>query len=394
MTKNKKKFLITSVTILLIIIIVIVGIFSTSNKKSYYSYKDFYYELEQGKIEKVLIQENNISFKKINDENEYYTENPNSNNFKEELLLKGVIVEVDNSAQTLAFVFDLIFYLIFFGVAGFGIYKLISLNSKTFKVVKKTNVKFEDIAGMDDLKKEMLKSVEILKNPKEYREQGIRQIKGIILEGSPGNGKTLFAKALAGETDVNFIATKGADFQSAMMSMGARKIKMLFKKARKYAPCIIFIDEFDGIGERRNYAGTGVDKENNRIITSMLNEMDGFDSQDGILVIAATNSYASLDPALIRPGRFDLKYNISNPDYNTRLKLIELYTKKKKLNEKLDIKKLADAFENLSSAAIEAIINEASMLAILEKNEEVTIENIIVAARKTNCNINLRKLTR
>lgn len=393
MTKNRKKLLII-ISIILLVIVILVAANLSDNNKNYYSYKDFYYELEKENIEKVLIQENNIVFKKIEDEKEYYTENPNSNNFKEELLLRGVEVEVDNSTQTIAFVFDLVFYLIFFGAAGFGVYKLISLNSKTFKVVKNTNVKFEDIAGMDDLKKEMLKSVEILKNPKDYKEKGIRQIKGIILEGNPGNGKTLFAKALAGETDVNFIATKGADFQSAMMSMGARKIKMLFKKARKHKPCIIFIDEFDGIGERKNYAGTGVDKENNRIITSMLNEMDGFDSQDGILVIAATNSYASLDPALIRPGRFDLKYNIPNPDYNTRLKLIELYTKKKKLNEKLDIKKLADAFENLSSAAIEAIINEASMLAILENNEEITVENIIVAARKTNCNINLRKLTR
>lgn len=390
--KNKKVLIIIAL-LLLIVLLLVVAILNTS-EKNYYSYKDFYYELEHNKIESVLIQNDSILFKKINDEKEYYTENPNSNNFKEELLLRGVTVEVDNSVQTVAFVFDLVFYLIFFGAAGFGIYKLISLSSKTFKVVKKTNVKFEDIAGMDDLKKEMLKSVEILKNPKEYNSKGIRQIKGIILEGNPGNGKTLFAKALAGETDVSFIATKGADFQSAMMSMGARKIKMLFKKARRHKPCIIFIDEFDGIGERRNYAGTGVDKENNRIITAMLNEMDGFDSGDGILVIAATNSYASLDPALIRSGRFDLKYNISNPDYNTRIKLIELYTKKKTLNENLEIKKMAEAFDNLSSAAIEAIINEASMLAILENKEEITVEHIIVAARKTNCNINLRKLTK
>ena len=110
-------------------------------------------------------------------------------------------------------------------------------------------------------------------------------------------------KALAKEADVNFIATKGADFQSAMMSVGAKKIKALFKKARKHKPCIIFIDEFDAIGERRNYAGSGVDKENNRIVTAMLNEMDGFSSSDGILVIAATNSYASLDAALIRPRK-------------------------------------------------------------------------------------------
>lgn len=391
--KNKKIILLI-LSVILIFIIVVVAITLNVEEANYYSYKDFYYEMENNNIESTIIQNDTISFKKINDDKKYYTNNPNSNTLMETLLLKGVDVNVDNSTEKLAFVFDLFFYLIFFGAAGFGIYKLISLNSKTFKVVKKTNVKFDDIAGMEDLKKEMLKAVEILKNPKEYQEKGIRQIKGIVLEGNPGNGKTLFAKALAGETDVSFIATKGADFQSAMMSMGARKIKMLFKKARKHKPCIIFIDEFDGIGERRNYAGTGVDKENNRIITTMLNEMDGFDTQAGILVIAATNSYNSLDPALIRPGRFDLKYNISNPDYNTRIKLIELYTKKKKLDQSLDIKKMADSFENLSSAAIETIINEASMLAILENKEEITQENIIVAARKTNSNINLRKLTK
>ena len=391
---KKNKIVIPAfIVVLLLLIFIVTEVILV--EKNYYSYKDFYYELENDKIESVIIEnEDNIKFKKINDDKEYYTENPNSSDFKEQLLLKGIIVQTDNLTETVGFVLDLLFYLIFFGAVGFGIYKLISLNLKTFKVVKKTNVKFEDIAGMDDLKKEMLKAVEILKSPKEYEEKGIRQIKGIILEGNPGNGKTLFAKALAGETDVKFIATKGADFQSAMMSMGARKIKMLFKKARKNKPCIIFIDEFDGIGERRNYAGTGVDKENNRIITAMLNEMDGFNSEDGILVIAATNSYSSLDPALIRPGRFDLKYNISNPDYNTRIKLIELYTKKKVLNEKLEVKKMADAFDNLSSAAIESIINEASMLSILENKEEITVEHIIVAARKTNCNINLRKLTK
>lgn len=391
--KRNKIVIPAFIVVLLLLILIVTELILV--EKNYYSYKDFYYELENYKIESVIIEnEDTIKFKKINDDKEYYTENPNSSDFKEQLLLKGIIVQTDNLTETVGFVLDLLFYLIFFGAVGFGIYKLISLNSKTFKVVKKTNVKFEDIAGMDDLKKEMLKAVEILKSPKEYEEKGIRQIKGIILEGNPGNGKTLFAKALAGETDVKFIATKGADFQSAMMSMGARKIKMLFKKARKNKPCIIFIDEFDGIGERRNYAGTGVDKENNRIITAMLNEMDGFNSEDGILVIAATNSYSSLDPALIRPGRFDLKYNISNPDYNTRIKLIELYTKKKVLNEKLEVKKMADAFDNLSSAAIEAIINEASMLSILENKEEITVEHIIVAARKTNCNINLRKLTK
>ncbi len=388
--KNKKLILIIS-------IIIIIGIsftfyIITKEDKKYMNYRDFNYELEQENIEKVIIEQNTVSFMKKNDSKIYYTENPNYDEFKEKLLLKGIEVNTYSVEENITFILDLLFYIFFFGVIGFGVYKLVNINSKTFSVIKKTNVKFEDIAGMDELKTEMMKLVEILKSPSNFKTKGIRPIKGIILEGNPGNGKTLFAKALAGETDVKFIATKGADFQSAMMSMGARKIKMLFKKARKYKPCIVFIDEFDGIGERRNYAGTGVDKENNRIITSMLNEMDGFETTDGIIVIAATNSYVSLDPALIRPGRFDLKYNISNPDINTRIKLIDLYTKGKILSENLDKNKMAEAFENLSCSSIETILNEASILSILENNKEITKDHIIIASRKANCNINLKKI--
>lgn len=394
MSKNKKIIIIVSIILLILIIFGVIGYYSRNDNTEYINYKTFYNELEKENIEKVIIKEDKIVFYEKNNDNSYYTENPNYDEFKEKLLLNNVNVEEDSVQDDIGFALDLLFYLIFFGVFGIGIYKLMDMNTKNFKIIKKTNVKFEDIAGMDELKKEMMKVVEVLKSPEDFNNQGIRQIKGIIFEGNPGNGKTLFAKALAEEANVNFIATKGADFQSAMMSMGARKIKMLFKKARKHKPCIIFIDEFDGIGERRNYAGTGVDKENNRIITAMLNEMDGFESGNGVLVIAATNSYNSLDPALIRPGRFDLKYNIPNPDYNTRIKLIEIYTKNKKLAQDLDKKKMAESFENLSCSAIEAILNEASMISILENNENITIENIIVSAKKTNCNINLKKLTK
>ncbi len=380
-----------------LIIFFVVGIFfvvTNNDDSEYVSYKNFNEFVTKDEVKFVSIEDEKLIFMKKDDNKKYYTNNPDNENLKEKLLLKDIDVKTNSGVETLEFVFDIIFYLIFFGMVGFGAYKLFSFSNGNFEVIKKTNVNFDDIAGMDELKKEMSKAVDILKNKKAYEEKGIRPIKGIILEGNPGNGKTLFAKALATETDVKFIATKGADFQSAMMSMGARKIKMLFKKARKNSPCIIFIDEFDGIGERRNYAGTGVDKENNRIITAMLNEMDGFTTTSGILVIAATNSYASLDPALIRPGRFDLKYNIPNPDYNTRVKLIDLYTKNKKLDEKIDKAKLSEAFENLSCSSIEAIINEASMIASMQNSDNITIENIIISAQKTNCRINLKKIMR
>lgn len=389
-----KKKIIFILAVILLIIVTFSIVITTGNKSTYMQYKEFYENLEEGNISKVIIEDNKIEFNKKDDTNLFYTENPNSSNLKEKILLNGIEVEEESSEQFVNILADGIFFVFFIGLFGIGGIKLLELKHKTFKVVKNTNVTFEDIAGMTELKNEMIKIVDVLKDPKKYKEIGIRQTKGIILEGNPGNGKTMFAKALANEAKVNFIATKGADFQSAMMSMGSRKIKTLFKKARKHKPCIIFIDEFDGIGEKRNYAGTGVDKENNRIITAMLNEMDGFESVDGILVIAATNSYASLDPALIRPGRFDLKFNIPNPDTETRLKLIEMYTAKKKLSDEIDKNKLADAFDNLSCSAIETILNEASMIAITESRPNILIDDIIIAGRKTNCNINIKKLRR
>ena len=164
---------------------------------------------------------------------------------------------------------------------------------------------------------------------------------------------------------------------------------MLFSKASRRKPCIVFIDEFDSIGERRNYAGTGIDKENNRIITTMLNEMDGFSPNNGLMVIAATNSYASLDPALIRPGRFDLKYTIGNPDAPTRAKLIEIYTKGKGLAADLDAQMLVVAFDGLSCAAIETILNEAQAIC-QQHGGSITMDHILAAAQKTGSKLNIK----
>lgn len=388
--KTKNKFIICIIIFAILIGIVIFSIFN--NNSEYVSFKDFYSEFENGKISYVFIKDDKLEFKMIDDNKTYYTENPNYDDFEKELLLNNVSVETSSTEDNLNMIFNLLLFAIIICFIILFVYKYYETNNKIFKIVKHTNVKFDDIAGMSNIKKDMKQIIDILNNPKKYKSQGIRQIKGIILEGPPGNGKTLFAKALAEEMNINFIATKGADFQSPVMSMGAQKIKQLFKKAKKHKQCIIFIDEFDSIGEKRNYAGTGVDKENNRIVTAMLNEMDGFETGEGILVIGATNSIRSLDPALIRPGRFDLKYNIPNPDIETRLELIDLYTKKKKLSHKINKSKLADCFENLSCSSIETLLNEATLEAMLENKETISIENIINASKKTNCRINLDKI--
>lgn len=388
MSNNKVKKISIIVGITIVFIMICCCFFNGGNLE-YIQYKEFYKKAESGEVSSVTIEDNKVCFDIKNSEKNYYTDNPNYEGFKEKLLLNGIEVNEVSAEDSVYLFFDILIYVGFFGTIVLVVSKFVLSNRETFKVVHHTNVKFEDIAGMDNLKRDMKKIVEILKNPELFKERGIRPIKGIILEGTPGNGKTLFAKALAEEANVNFIATRGADFQSAMMSVGASKIKMLFKKARRHRPCIIFIDEFDSIGERRYYAGTGVDKENNRIVTAMLNEMDGFKSGEGVVVIGATNSFNSLDPALIRPGRFDLKYNISNPDLDTIGKLIELYTKNKELAEDIDKEKLVKSFNGLSCSAIETILNEASMIALVDENEKISMDNIIEASKKTNCSINI-----
>ena len=352
------------------------------NKEEKVSYVSFWQCVEVGDVSSVKFEGETIHFSVKTSPVKFKTQNPNSPVLQEELMKRAIEVTVaKDSTEIISLIFDIIFYLFFFGVIFIAFRKFISPN--TFKVVHKTGVKFDDVVGMDKLKRDMVQVMEIMKKPAEYAKKGIRMPKGILLEGEPGNGKTLFAKALAGEAKINFIPAKATDFESMFMAIGPLKVKLLFKKARRRAPCIVFIDEFDGIGTIRNYSGSAIETENTRIVTALLNELDGFEASNGVLVIAATNSIKALDPALIRPGRFDAKLTVPYPDEEARRKLVEMYTQGKKPASECTPEILARLFNGYSCAKIESVLNGAALHAGQEGRAEFTLEDVKAAA--TEC---------
>lgn len=349
------------------------------NRGEKVTYAEFWQKVAQNEVSSVNFDGEKIHFVLNDNDSDFVTQNPQSPVLAEELLKRGIEVKVSkDGTEILSLIFDLIFYLFFFGVIFIAFRKFISPN--TFKVVHKTGVKFDDVVGMDKLKRDMVQVMEIMKKPAEYAKRGIRMPKGILLEGEPGNGKTLFAKALAGEARVNFIPAKATDFESMFMAIGPLKVKLLFKKARRRAPCIVFIDEFDGIGTVRNYSGSAIETENTRIVTALLNELDGFEASNGVLVIAATNSIKALDPALIRPGRFDAKLTVPYPDENARRQLVQMYTRGKQPADECSPENLAREFAGYSCAKIESVLNSAALLAGQAGRSEFTLEDVKAAA--------------
>lgn len=348
-------------------------------------YSTFIEERKEGLVTSAVIYSDRITYKLSSSDKTYSTSNPSSPTIKEELLLENTDVK-EAEEDTFDKVANIIVDIVFLSIFGFAFYRLFSYSTKTFRVVRHTGVTFKDIVGMDEVKEEILASIQAIEN-----NSSLRPVKGILLEGPPGNGKTLFARALAEECNIKFIAAKGADFQGALMGLGPFKVKMLFNKARRNKPCIIFIDEFDSIGEKRNYNGSGIDKENNRILTTLLNELDGFEQQSQIIVIAATNSFESLDPALVRPGRFDLKFTIPNPDAKGREELVTLYLKSTPLLDSLTPEMLSSLFNGLSAAAIETIINECRSLSIRKGTGGITKEILIEATRKTGIKVKVNQ---
>jgi cell division protease FtsH len=246
-----------------------------------------------------------------------------------------------------------------------------------------TGVTFADVAGIDEAKEEVTEIIEFLKNPKRFMRLGGRIPRGVLLIGEPGCGKTLLAKAIAGEADVPFFSISGSDFVEMFVGVGASRVRDLFKQAKESAPCIIFLDEIDAVGRRRGGGfTTGGHDEREQTLNAILVEMDGFNSSDGVIVIAATNRSDVLDPALTRPGRFDRQIIVPLPDVQGRVEILKVHAKKVKLGPDVDLERVARATPGFSGADLAAIINEAAIAATLHNKDFVEQEDLEEARDK------------
>ena len=252
------------------------------------------------------------------------------------------------------------------------------------KLIKEgdTKITFNDVAGIEEVKEELQDIVEFLKNPQKFTKLGARIPKGILLVGPPGTGKTLLAKAVAGEAGVPFFSISGSDFVEMFVGVGAARVRDLFAQAKTHAPCIVFIDEIDAVGRQRGAGLGGGHDEREQTLNQLLVEMDGFDTNEGIVVLAATNRPDILDPALLRPGRFDKQVVVPPPDLNGREAILKLYAKKFKIDESIDFRALAKSTPGFTGADLENMLNEAALIAAKKGKEKVEIDDLEEAKDK------------
>ncbi len=255
----------------------------------------------------------------------------------------------------------------------------------------KSDVKFSDIAGLDEEKKELVEIVDFLKEPKRFQDMGAKIPRGILLYGKPGTGKTLIAKAIAGEAGVPFISMSGSEFIEMFAGLGASRVRKLFEKARRISPCIVFIDEIDAIGSRRT-SNSGAESENNQTLNQLLVEMDGFEKNETVIVLAATNRPEMLDKALLRPGRFDRQITINTPDVKGREEILKIHSKDKKFASNVTLKSIAEDTAGFTGAELANILNESAIIATVNKHKEIKQEDIEEAIKKVT--VGLQKISR
>ena len=397
--KNEKNKLWIGLTILILALVIIsaLAIWLSQEKKeedeNTLAYTDLIKEISYGNVEKVEMTTGSttVKVKMRNVEEEKTSIVPNTESFIDLIQTKvaeGNEIELIQKPRSiwiqiptiilnlLPTIIMLALFIMIFKLQGLG------EKGKVYEETeRKTKVTFDDVAGLEEEKAEMIEIVDFLKKPEKYTRMGAKIPRGVLLYGKPGTGKTLIAKAIAGEANVPFISMSGSEFIEMFAGLGASRVRKLFEKARRLAPCIVFIDEIDAIGSRRT-SNSGAETENNQTLNQLLVEMDGFSSEETIIVLAATNRPEMLDKALLRPGRFDRQITIPTPDLKGRLEILKIHSKEKKLSSDVNLESIAEDTAGFTGAELANILNEAAILATKNNHEEIENDDIEEAVKK------------
>ncbi len=378
----------------IIFIVLLTAVLDNSNNEL--SYSELISNIAEGKVTEVEISSDGTSAE-VTLKNENFPKQvniPSIDNLMENLQdnMKANNIKVTSASESLfMFILSLItpfgiliIFLIFWfmfmtGSQGNSGNKTMSFGKSRARMLSPTDknkVTFDDVAGVDEEKEELEEIVEFLKNPKKFTDMGARIPKGVLLVGQPGTGKTLLAKAVAGEAGVPFFIISGSDFVEMFVGVGASRVRDLFDEAKKKAPCIIFIDEIDAVGRQRGAGLGGGHDEREQTLNQLLVEMDGFSANEGVIVLAATNRPDVLDKALLRPGRFDRQIVVSSPDVKAREQILEVHSRKKKLSIDVDLKTIAKNTSGFSGADLENVLNEAALLAARRNLREIGMQEI------------------
>ena len=380
-----------------LLLIVLFNLFqgsSSSKNSSKISFSDFMAATESGNVSEVRISGNNITGF-LNDGRAFNTYTPNYPNLVDKLNESGVKINAEPADRSMHPLLSVLLswfpMLLLIGVwiffmrqmqsgggkaMGFGKSKAKLLNEAVGKVT------FDDVAGIDEAKQELEEVVEFLKDPQKFSRLGGKIPRGALLVGPPGTGKTLLARAIAGEANVPFFSISGSDFVEMFVGVGASRVRDMFDQGKKNAPCIVFIDEIDAVGRHRGAGLGGGNDEREQTLNQLLVEMDGFEANAGVIIIAATNRPDVLDPALLRPGRFDRQITVSNPDVMGRDKILKVHIKKIKVSPKFDSKIIARGTPGFSGADLANLVNEAALLAARKNKRMVTLEDFESAKDK------------
>ena len=383
------------------IILLISSLFNTISKSQYTAttYTDFRQAMLAGQLVEVQIQPDRLVYmtreeaaKPAASQKAFYTGLPAGGDLlalSNELYEMGVVVDeliIEDNSTIIMILYYVIMFALIFGsmrmigrrMSGEGMMGGFGKSRAKVYMEKQTGVTFKDVAGQDEAKESLQEIIDFLHNPQKYTEIGAKLPKGALLVGSPGTGKTLIAKAVAGEANVPFFSISGSDFVEMFVGMGASRVRDLFQQAAKVAPCIIFIDEIDAVGRSRDSKFGGND-EREQTLNQLLSEIDGFDSNKGIVCLAATNRPEVLDKALLRPGRFDRRIIVDRPNLQGRLDTLKVHTRKIKLAEDVDLRKIAQATAGAVGADLANLVNEAALRAVRQGRQAVNQEDLMVS---------------